>query len=317
MPAHHAQENLTLRGEVQSGVTLHCAASTLPLHDLANSMHCFDLTISDDHIAHLVLKRPQELNTMNAIFWRELGEALGALQRAGQARVLLVSSTGKHFSAGMALDVFGAGGVLMDDSSPEGRSAMGTLIQDMQSTFTQLETLRFPVIAAIQGGCIGGAVDMVTACCLRYTTADAFFCIQEINIGMVADVGTLQRLPKLMPEAIVKELAYTGRRLPAARALALGFVNEVFDSAQALLAGAMAAAREIAAKPPVAIWGTKQAIHYARDHSTGDALQQMGLLQSAIWSNRHVREAVTAMKEKRAGQFPSLPALQGFGAPDH
>ena len=278
-------------------------------------MHCFTLTTSDDHIAHLVLNRPQELNTMNATFWRELGEALSTLQRAGQARVLVISSTGKHFSAGMALDVFGAGGVQMDDSSPEGRSAMGTLIQDLQGTFTQLETLRIPVIAAIQGGCIGGAVDMVTACCLRYTTADAFFCIQEINIGMVADVGTLQRLPKLIPEAVVKELAYTGRRLGATRAQALGLVNEVFDSPEALLAGAMQAAREIAAKPPVAIWGTKQAIHYARDHSTADALQQMGLLQSAIWSNRHVREAVTAMKEKRAGQFPALPALQGFGDP--
>ena len=154
---------------------------------------------------------------------------------------------------------------------------------------------------------------MVTACCLRYATADAFFCIQEINIGMVADVGTLQRLPKLIPEAIVKELAYTGRRLPAARALALGLVNEVFDSPEALLAGAMQAAREIAAKPPVAIWGTKQAIHYTRDHSVQDALRQMGWLQSAIWSNRHVREAVTAMKEKRAGQFADLPALRGFG----
>jgi enoyl-CoA hydratase len=278
-------------------------------------MHCFTLTTSADHIAHLVLNRPQELNTMNATFWRELGEALAEVQRAGQARVLVISSTGKHFSAGMALDVFGAGGVQMDDSSPEGRSAMGLLVQDLQGTFTQLETLRIPVIAAIQGGCIGGAVDMVTACCLRYTTADAFFCIQEINIGMVADVGTLQRLPKLIPEAVVKELAYTGRRLPAARAQALGLVNEVFDSAESLLASAMQAAREIAAKPPVAIWGTKQAIHYARDHATADALQHMGLLQSAIWSNRHVREAVMAMKEKRAGQFPALPALQGFGDP--
>jgi enoyl-CoA hydratase len=277
-------------------------------------MHCFTLTTSDDQIAHLVLNRPQELNTMNATFWRELGEALAGLQRAGQARALVISSTGRHFSAGMALDVF-AGGVLMDDSSPEGRSAMGLLIQELQATFTQLETLRIPVIAAIQGGCIGGAVDMVTACCLRYATADAFFCIQEINIGMVADVGTLQRLPKLIPEAVVKELAYTGRRLPAARALALGLVNEVFDTPEATLAGAMQAAREIAAKPPVAIWGTKQAIHYARDHATADALQHMGLLQSAIWSNTHVREAVSAMKEKRAGKFPALPPLQGFGEP--
>jgi len=278
-------------------------------------MQCFTLTTTEDHITHLVLNRPQALNTMNATFWRELGAALTEVQRAGQARVLVISSTGKHFSAGMALDVFGAGGTQMDDSSPEGRTAMGALIQHMRGTFTQLESLRIPVIAAIQGGCIGGAVDMVTACCLRYTTADAFFCIQEINIGMVADVGTLQRLPKLIPEAVVKELAYTGRRLPAARAQALGLVNEVFDSIEALLAGAMQAAREIAAKPPVAIWGTKQAIHYARDHSTDDALKHMGLLQSAIWSNQHVRESITALQETRPGLFPALPVLQDFGAP--
>ena len=124
--------------------------------------------------------------------------------------MLVISSTGKHFSAGMALETF-AGAIAMDDQSPEGRAAIFDLLTDMQATFTKLETLRIPVIAAIQGGCIGGAVDMVTACCIRYATADAFFCIQEINIGMVADVGTLQRLPKLMPLAVVKELAYTGR----------------------------------------------------------------------------------------------------------
>ena len=275
-------------------------------------MHSFTLTTTD-HIAHLVLNRPEAMNTMNATFWRELDAALTQVNNAGEARVLVISSTGKHFSAGMALDVFGAGGVQMDDNSPEGRSAMGEMIQGLQGTFTKIESLRIPVIAAIQGGCIGGAVDMVTACCLRYTTAEAFFCIQEINIGMVADVGTLQRLPKLIPEAVVKELAYTGRRLTASRAQAMGLVNEVFDTPEALLAGAMLAAREIAAKPAVAIWGTKQAIHYARDHSTDDALKHMGLLQSAIWSNQHVREAVTALKEKRAGNFAGLPPLRGFG----
>ena len=277
-------------------------------------MHCFTLTTTD-HIAHLVLSRPQEMNTMHAVFWRELDAALTEVNSAGQARVLVISSTGKHFSAGMALEVFGAGGVQMDDRSPEGRSAMVDLILRLQGTFTKLESLRIPVIVAIQGGCIGGAVDMVTACCLRYATSDAFFCIQEINIGMVADVGTLQRLPKLIPEAVVKELAYTGRRLPAARAQALGLVNELFDGPEALLAGAMQAAREIAAKPPVAIWGTKQAIHYARDHSVDDALRHMGMLQAAIWSNQQVREAVTAMKEKRPGEFAALPPLRSFDEP--
>ncbi|MDP1564683.1 MAG: enoyl-CoA hydratase-related protein, partial [Polaromonas sp.] len=155
-------------------------------------------------------------------------------------------------------------------------------------------------------------VDLVTACCIRYATTDTFFCIQEINIGMVADVGTLQRLPKLVPLAVVKELAYTGRRLGAQKALGYGLVNEVFDSAEAMLAGALLCAQEIASKPPVAIWGTKQAIHYARDHAVDDALKQMGWLQGAIWSNQHVRESVTAMKEKRAGDFRALSPLQHF-----
>ena len=273
-------------------------------------MHCFSLTI-DRHVAHLVLNQPEAMNTLHPTFWRELDEVLTQLHKDGAARVLLISSTGKHFSAGMALETF-AGATLLDDQSPQGRAAIFDLLTDMQATFTKLETLRMPVIAAIQGGCIGGAVDMVSACCIRYATADAFFCIQEINIGMVADVGTLQRLPKLMPLAVVKELAYTGRRLSAQKALGYGLVNEVFDTAQAMLAAALQCAAEIAAKPPVAIWGTKQALHYARDHSVDDALKQMGWLQGAIWSNQQVQEAVLAMKGKRPANFAPLSPLCSF-----
>ncbi len=263
------------------------------------------------HIAHLTLYRPEAMNTMHPLFWRELDEVLTRIHREGTARVLVISSTGKHFCAGMALETFNSA-IAMDDSSPEGRAVIFDSLTDMQATFSKLENLRIPVIAAIQGGCIGGAVDMVTACCLRYATTDAFFCIQEINIGMVADVGTLQRLPKLIPEAIVKEYAYTGRRMPAAKALAYGLVNEVFASQEAMLSAAMQCASEIAAKPPVAIWGTKQAIHYTRDHSTEDALKQMGWLQAGIWSNAHVREAIAAMQGKRVGEFAPLSPLMPF-----
>lgn len=271
---------------------------------------CFTLD-STDHVAHLVMNRPEAMNTMHPTFWRELDDILTRLHREGTARALVISSTGKHFSAGMALETF-TSAIAMDDQSPEGRAAVFDMLGDMQATFTKIEALRIPVICAIQGGCIGGAVDMVTAACIRYATTDAFFCIQEINIGMVADVGTLQRLPKLIPLAVVKELAYTGRRLPAAKALAHGLVNEVFDTPEAMLSAALQCAREIASKPPVAIWGTKQAVTYALDHSVEDSLRQMGWLQGAIWSNRHVREAIVAMKEKRAGQFTPLTALQSF-----
>ena len=277
-----------------------------------NTLTCFSLSITH-HVAHLVMNRPEAMNTMHPTFWRELDEVLAHLHQAGEARALVISSTGKHFSAGMALETFG-GAITMDDQSPEGRAAIFDLLTDMQATFTRIENLRIPVIMAIQGGCIGGAVDMVTAACIRYATQDAFFCIQEINIGMVADVGTLQRLPKLVPLGVVKELAYTGRRMPAARAREVGLVNEVFDTPEACLAAALQCAKEIAAKPPVAIWGTKQVIHYARDHSVDDALRQMGWVQAAIWSNTHVCEAVTAMKDKREGRFPPLAELRDFGA---
>ena len=273
---------------------------------------CFTLDIAD-RVAHLVMNRPAALNTLQPVWWRELGAILQTLQNEAPARALVISSTGKHFTAGMALDVFGAGnGIALDDASAGGRANIAPQLADMQRVFDQLEQLRLPVIAAIQGGCIGGGVDMACACDIRLASADAFFCIQEINIGMTADLGTLQRLPKLIPEGIVHELAYTGRRLPAQRALALGLVNEVFESQQAMIEAALQMAREIADKPPVAIWGSKQAIHYARDHSTHDALQQMGWLQSGIWHSANLMEAFVAKQQGRAPRFDDLPPLQSF-----
>jgi len=273
---------------------------------------CFTLTI-ENKIAHLVLNRPQTLNTMQPVFWRELEAITADLQRDAPARALVVSSTGKHFTAGMALDVFNSS-IALDDKSAAARANIAPMMTDMQRAFTALEKLRMPVIAAIHGGCIGGGVDMISACDIRLATEDAFFSIQEINIGMVADMGTLQRLPKLIPEGVVHELAYTGRRLPALRALAVGLVNELFPTQEAMLEAAMQLADEIAQKPPVAIWGTKEAIHYARDHATGDALQQMGWLQSGIWQTSNLMEAAVAKQAGRAPQFADLTPLASFSA---
>jgi len=271
---------------------------------------CIRFSIADK-VAHLVLDRPDALNTMQPVLWRELTEVLQTLQREAAARALVISSTGKHFTAGMALDVFG-GDIALDDDTAGGRANIVPQLADMQRAFNLIEQLRMPVIVAIQGGCIGGGVDMACACDIRLASADAFFCIQEINIGMAADLGTLQRLPKLIPEGIVHELAYTGRRLPAQRALAVGLVNEVFETQAAMLDAALRMAREIAEKPPVAIWGSKQAIHYARDHSTHDALQQMGWLQSGIWRTGNLKEAFAARQQGRAPQFDDLPPLHSF-----
>jgi len=273
---------------------------------------CVAFSITDK-VAHLILNRPAALNTMQPVLWRELTDILQTLQRDASARALVISSTGKHFTAGMALDVFGADeGISLNDGSAGGRANIAPQLTDMQQAFTLIEQLRMPVIAAIQGGCIGGGVDMISACDIRLATADAFFCIQEINIGMTADLGTLQRLPKLIPEGIVHELAYTGRRLPAQRALAIGLVNEVFDTQEGMVEAALQMAKEIAEKPPVAIWGTKQAIHYARDHSIHDALQQMGWLQSGIWRTGNLVEAFMAKQQGRTPDFDDLPPLHSF-----
>lgn len=289
----------------------HISDDFLPTTDLSS----FRLDLVD-HIAHLVLNRPDALNTLNPKFWQELDQILDTLHRRGESRALVISSTGKHFCAGMALDTFADPNFAPNDRTPEGRAAIIDMLAQLQSTFNKLEALRMPVICAIQGGCVGGGLDLVATACIRYASREAFFCVQEINIGMTADLGSLQRLPKLMPLGIVKELAYTGRRMGAQEAANYGLVNAVYETPEATVTAALACAREIAAKPPVAIWGSKQVINYARDHSVQDSLQQMGWVQSGIWSNQHVMEAVSAMQAKRAGDFPPLEPLSAWSASD-
>lgn len=289
----------------------HISDDFLPTTDLSS----FRLDLVD-HIAHLVLNRPDALNTLNPKFWQELDQILDTLHRRGESRALVISSTGKHFCAGMALDTFADPNFAPNDRTPEGRAAIIDTLAQLQSTFNKLEALRMPVICAIQGGCVGGGLDLVATACIRYASREAFFCVQEINIGMTADLGSLQRLPKLMPLGIAKELAYTGRRMGAQEAANYGLVNAVYETPEATVTAALACAREIAAKPPVAIWGSKQVINYARDHSVQDSLQQMGWVQSGIWSNQHVMEAVSAMQAKRAGDFPPLEPLRAWRASD-
>jgi enoyl-CoA hydratase len=266
---------------------------------------CFDVDITGS-VAHVRLSRPDELNTMTPDFWRELPEIVTGISDDATARAVVISSTGRHFSAGMDLSVF-TGDQLVADAEPGRRHArLRSNAKVLQWSFTALEKARIPVIAAVQGGVIGGAVDLVTACDLRYASADAFFCVQEINIGMTADVGTLQRLGKVIPEGVARELAYTGRRMPAQRAYEVGLVQEVYADHDSLVTGALETAREIAAKSPLAIWGTKVAMNYARDHAVDDALDQIATWQSGMFQPADMMEAFAAKAEKRPPVFPDL-----------
>ncbi len=267
------------------------------------SYRCFDVEVLGK-VAHVRLTRPDELNTMVPEFWSELPQIVTGLSDAGSTRAVVISSTGRHFSAGMDLSVFG--GMQAEGEVGRQRAQMRSSAKVLQWTFTALEKARMPVIAAVQGGVIGGAVDLATACDVRYATEDAFFVVQEINIGMTADVGTLQRLGSVVGEGFAREMAYTGRRVPAQRAYEVGLVQQVFADHDALLEGALATAQEIASKSPLAQWGTKVALNHARDHGVDDSLDQIATWQSGMFQQPDMVEAMTARMEKRDAVFPDL-----------
>ncbi len=270
----------------------------------------FAVTTPAPGVAHLELNRPERLNTLAPAFFPALRDTVLALNAAGQTRALVISSTGKHFSAGMALDVFADDDLGLTTRTSRGRLAFQDHLRQLMRCFDVLEEARFPVIAAIQGGCVGGALDLAAACDLRVCSADAFFTVQEIHIGMAADLGILQRLPKLVAPGVAKEMAYLGERLGAERALAVGLVSAVLPDATATVDKALAMAQAIAAKSPLAIAGSKAALNYAVDHPTAEALSQMTLLQSAIFDLDEMAVAITAWKAKSQADFEALDAVK-------
>lgn len=267
---------------------------------------CFDVTI-ENHIAHLKFKRAEQHNSMNKAFWTEFPSALSAIDEAAEARVLVISSVGKHFCSGMDLAVFQNPDPKMFGGEPGRRGEfMRRLVLQLQDCFTQMEKIRIPVLSAIQGGCIGGAVDMVCASDSRYCTQDAYFTVKETALGMTADLGTLQRLPQLIPAGLARELAYTSRKLKADEALSCGFVNQVFEDSQQMLAGVMVVAKQIAANSPLAVTGTKNMLNYARDHNVADSLEYMATWQSGMFQPNDLMLSMAAQMQKKPGEFEPL-----------
>jgi enoyl-CoA hydratase len=267
---------------------------------------------SDGPVARLTLNRPDKRNTMTPAFWRELPEAVNALSDAGETRVLILDAEGPVFTAGMDISVFTDPNALTTDTAAA-RDAFMRAALALQDAFTAFERARFPVIAAMQGPCVGGGVDMVTACDLRYGTKDAWLRIEETNIGMMADVGTLQRLPRLIPSGIALELAYTGETLSPERAEALGLLNAVLPDAAALKAHVDAVAKRIASRPPLTIAGIKKSHLYSRDHTVADSLEHVMTLQASIWNPHDIVEAMAARSEQRDGKFTPLAPVRRLG----
>jgi enoyl-CoA hydratase len=254
-----------------------------------------ELTL-EEAVLTVCLNRPDKANSMNAPMWRELQAVFEWADVEPAVRAVILAGNGRHFCAGIDLSLFSSvvdGGGSGRDSGRVGEQVRLNVLR-LQDNLTAIERCRKPVLAAIHHTCIGGGVDMTCCCDMRYCTEDAYFSIKEIDLGMVADVGTLQRLPRLIGDGLVRELAYTGRRMEPQEALAAGFVNRVFPDRDSLIAGVTEIAREIARKSPLAIRGSKEMILYSRDHSVADGLNYIATWNAGLMSQSDLMSSIQA-----------------------
>ena len=267
----------------------------------------FDVEI-DNSIAHIRFNRPEKRNSMNEDFWNLFPKEVEELDDSGEIRALIVSSTGPHFSSGIDLNMFN-NDVVEDESENEPGRKAGYFKQQvlyLQNVANCLEAARFPVIAAIQGGCIGGGIDLVTATDIRLCTKDAFFIIEEINVGLVADIGTLQRLPKIIPAGIAREWALMGEKVPADRAKEVGLVSSVYDDQEEMLKNAFEIAEKLASKTPLAMWGTKEILNHSRDHSVKEGLDYVALWNAATLHKEDVMMTMMSKMQKTNPEYKNL-----------
>jgi enoyl-CoA hydratase len=265
----------------------------------------FELAV-EGAIAVIRLNRPDKLNSMIEAFWTEMVEVFDVIDQMAHVRAVVITSTGKHFSAGLDLAYAAQGLAPVSPDPGRARERFRRKIKRMQESFSVIDRCRVPVIAVVQGGCIGGAVDLITACDMRIGTQDAYITIQEINIGIVADVGTLQRLPHLLPQGLVRELAYTGRKMGAEEALRLGLFNSIHASQAEAETAAMALAADIAAKSPLAIAGIKQVLNAGRSQSVEEGLDYVATWNAGMLMSDDLGEAMGSVMQKRAARFNDL-----------
>jgi len=257
-----------------------------------------------DHVAEVRLNRPDKSNAMNEAMWQEIRQAFDWIDATPEARVAILSGEGKNFCAGIDLAMLGSiQQRIAHTDGARSRETLRRLILDLQDCLSSIERCRKPVLAAIHGACVGGALDLVTCCDMRYAAADAIFSIKEIDLGMVADVGTLQRLPRLIGEGMARELAYTGRNMDADEAEKLGLINFNFGDFSRLTVEVRQIARTIAAKSPLAIRGSKDVLNFSRDHSVADGLNYVAGWNAAMLLSADLGECIAAQREKRRPNF--------------
>ena len=268
------------------------------------------------HVAHIKLNRPEKRNAMNWDFWRDLPRIVGDIDTFARARCIVLSSTGPVFSAGLDLSLFGQDVFASSKTAKMNEKELQTpqnfmsFLSFLQDSISSLQKARIPVICAIQGGCIGGGVDLICSADIRLATNNAFFSIRETKIGMVADVGTFPRIVKLLPEGIVKELAFTGRNFSAHEAKEYGFVNRLYENHDTLIEGALEIANEIASNSPAAVYGCKRVIDFSRDHTIDEGLEWINMWNASMLSQSELMEGFQSYNSKKEGNFAELPKLK-------
>ena len=259
----------------------------------------------DEHVARVTLTGPGKGNAMGPEFWAELPTAVAALDADADVRAIVLTGSGRNFSYG--LDLTSMGGmlapVLADGAMAKARTEFHRGLKAMQGSITAVADCRTPVVASVHGWCIGGGVDLISAVDVRYASADAKFSVREVKLAMVADVGSLARLPLILSEGHLRELALTGKDIDAARAEKIGLVNDVFADAEASLAAAHATAREIAANPPLVVQGIKDVLDEQRTAQVSASLRYVAAWNSAFLASKDLTEGITAMFAKRPPEF--------------
>lgn len=258
------------------------------------------------HVAHVQLNRPEKANALNQQLWEEIQLAMEAFDAEANVRAIVISGAGKHFCGGIDLSMLMAmRASIQDDCEGRMRENLRQEIIKYQSAFTAIEKCRKPVLAAIQGACIGAGVDLITACDMRYAAEDAYFSVKEVDMGIVADVGTLQRLPRIVGEGHAREMAFTCRNVSASEAHEINLVNRLFPDAETMRTEVLALAHEIAAKSPLSVRGSKEILNYSRDHSVEESLRYVATWNSAMLLSEDMMEAMQSQVEKRAPNFKS------------
>lgn len=253
------------------------------------------------HIAEVFLNRPEKSNAMNPPFWKEIRDVFQKINNDPEIRVAIIAGNGKNFSSG--LDLMESASLFKQTEGSGEMDSMFHLVLEMQESFNVIEECRKPVIAVVHGACIGGALDLISACDIRLASKDAWFSLREARIGMIADLGSLNRLPHIIGEGHTRELAFTGKDITAERALTIGLVNDIYPDRESCLNSARSLADEISSVAPLAVQGAKEVLNYCKDKTIRDGLNYVAARNCLLLKSADIMEAFSAFMQKRKPNF--------------